>query len=115
MVRKEHVEVKENVRGGVGSIEFRYILEGDELLGHADMFARLILKPHSSIGWHQHEHNTEPYLILRGEGVFTDNDGSKTVVKSGDVCTIEVGHSHSIENNSDEDLELIALILKEKK
>ncbi len=113
MVRKTTVEVKQNVRDGKGSVAFHYILPEEELLGHANLYAHIIIKPHSSIGWHQHLHNTEPYYVIKGEGVFTDNDGSKTIVRPGDVCTIEVGQSHSIENNTDEDFEMIALILKE--
>ena len=114
MVRKERVETKENVRGGNGSIEFHYILTEEELMGHGTMYARVIIKPHSSIGWHQHVGNTEPYYIIKGEGTFIDNDSSKTTVYPGDVCTIEVGQWHSIENNTDEDMEMIALIINER-
>ena len=32
---------------------------------------------------------------------------------AGDVCLIQVGHWHSIENNSDSDLEFMALIYNE--
>ena len=85
MIKKERVVAAENMRGGIGSVEVHHFLETEELLGHATMFARVIVKPHSSIGWHQHVGNTEPYCILKGEGVFIDNDGSKTVVRPGDV------------------------------
>ena len=114
MVRKTEVVYKEDVRGGKGKIEFRHICPKEELLGHAAMFAHLILEPHASIGTHQHVHNTEPYYILKGNGVFVDNDGSRTEIHAGDVCTIEVGQSHSLENTSDEPMELIALVVNEK-
>lgn len=113
MVRKERIAIVEGLRGGVGSAEVHHFLEKDELMGHGKMFARVILKPHSSIGWHQHETDTEPYAIIKGEGVFIDNDGSKTVVRPGDVCIIEVGQWHSIENNTDEDMEMIALVINQ--
>lgn len=113
MVRKTKVVVKENAQGGKGSIEVHHFLEEAELMGHGKMYAKVVVKPHSSIGWHRHEHNTEPYAIIKGEGLFIDNDGSKTVVKPGDVCLIEVGQCHSIENNTDEDMEMIALIINE--
>lgn len=111
MVKKERVVTAENMRGGNGSVEIHHFLEAEELLGHATMFARVIVKPHSSIGWHQHIGNTEPYCVLKGEGVFIDSDGSKTTVRPGDVCVIEVGQWHSIENNTDEDMEMIALVI----
>jgi len=114
MVRKDKIEIKEGLRGGKGSIEFHHILEEKELLGHGRLFAKLVIKPNSSIGTHQHVKETEPYYILKGEGVFVDNDGTRTKVGPGDVCLIEVGQSHSIENNTQEDLELIALIYFEE-
>ena len=77
------------------------------------MFAKIVLHPHSSIGWHQHVGNTEPYYILEGKGIFVDNDGSRSEVGPGDVCYIEVGQSHSLENPTDENLVFIALIYNE--
>ena len=113
MIKKDRVVTVEGMRGGAGSVEIHHILEGEELMGHGTLYARVIIKPHSSIGWHQHVGNTEPYYILKGVGLFIDNDGSKTEVTAGDVCTIEVGHWHSIENNTDEDLEVLAIVLND--
>lgn len=113
MVRKENVVIKEGLRDGKGIIEIHHFLTEEELMGHGTMYARLVMKPHSSIGWHQHVGNTEPYAIIKGEGTFVDNDGSKTTVRPGDVCLIEVGQWHAIENNTDEDVELIALVVND--
>jgi len=113
MVRKTRIVHAEEMRGGKGSIEIHHFVEQAELLGHGTLFARIILKPHSSVGWHQHVGTTEPYAIIKGEGAFVDNDGSKTAVYPGDVCLIEVGQWHAIENNTDEDMEMIALVLNE--
>jgi mannose-6-phosphate isomerase-like protein (cupin superfamily) len=110
MVRKTVTEVKQNLRGGKGEVEFRHVLSAEELNGHGSMYAQVILKPGNSIGWHQHVGNTEPYFILEGHGIFVDNDGSRTEIGPGDVCCIEVGQSHAIENNSDRDLVFMALI-----
>ena len=63
--------------------------------------------------YHQHVGNTEPYFILQGKGIFIDNDGSRTEVGPGDVCCIEVGQSHGMENASDEDLVMMALVYNE--
>lgn len=115
MVKKERVVRVDGLRDGRGYCEIHHILEGEELMGHATMYARVAIKPHSSIGWHQHVTNTEPYYILKGTGVFIDNDGSKTEVHPGDVCTIEIGQWHSIENNTDEDLEVLAVVMNAPK
>lgn len=94
-------------------MEIHHALEEAEMMGHNKMFARLVVHPHSSIGWHQHVGNAETFYILKGVGTFVDNDGSKTDVFPGDVCTIEVGQWHSMENNTDENMEMMALIINE--
>lgn len=113
MVRKTKIEVKKEVRGGRGEVEFHHILEKEELNGHGSMYAMVRLKPGCSIGYHQHIGNTEPYFIIEGHGTFVDNDGIRTEVGPGDVCVIEVGQSHAIENNSDQDMVFMALIYNE--
>lgn len=113
MVRREELVVRHELRGGKGDIYMYHIMKGDELMGHATMYARVVLPPGSSIGVHQHVGNTEPYYITRGNGIFIDADGSRVPVKAGDVCLIACGESHGMENNGTEDLEMIALILNE--
>ncbi len=110
MVRKTEVKVVEGLRGGKGQVEFHHILSKEELNGHGSMYAMGILKPGCSVGYHQHIDNTEPYFILKGKGTFVDDDGSRIEVGPGDVCVIEVGQSHALENNSDQDLVFMALI-----
>lgn len=113
MVRKAQIEIKKELRGGKGEVEFHHILTQKELNGHGSMYAMVRLKPGCSIGYHQHIGNTEPYFILEGKGTFVDNDGSRTEVGPGDACLIEVGQSHALENNSDQDLVFMALIYNE--
>lgn len=114
MVRATDVKYVPNLRGGEGTIEIRHILSPDELMGHGTMYAHVVIPPHATLGFHQHVENTEPYYIIKGEGIFVDNDGSRTVVKPGDVCVIEVGHSHAMENPNEEPLEMIALVLNQR-
>ena len=58
MVRHNEPIVKENLRGGKGHVVFYHILEEKELMGHGSMYARVVIPPHCSIGWHQHIGNT---------------------------------------------------------
>ena len=113
MVRKPTLEVRENMRGGRGEAQLEHIVSKEELNGHGRLYARIRLKPGSSIGFHEHIGDTEPYFILEGKGIFVDNDGSRTEIGPGDVCCIEVGQGHAIENNSDSDLVFMALIYNE--
>lgn len=110
MVRKTQTEIKHGLRGGNGEVEIHHIVSKEELNGHGSMYALVRLKPGCSIGWHQHVDNTEPYFILEGQGTFIDSDGSRVAVGPGDVCVIEVGQSHAMENNSDRDLVFMALV-----
>ena len=113
MVRKTEVKIIEGLRGGRGQVELHHIVSKEELNGHGSMYAMGILKPGCSIGYHQHVGNTEPYFILKGKGIFVDNDLSRTEVGPGDVCYIEVGQSHALENHSQEDLIFMALVYNE--
>ena len=113
MVRKENGVRIEHLRGGRGYVTVYHVLTREELRGHGSMYARVVLPPGSSVGWHTHVGDTEPYYILRGEADFIDNDGSVTRVTAGDVCILLPGQSHSIENNSDGEVHLMALIYNE--
>ena len=110
MVRQNKGIRMEGLRGGKGHVVLYHILSQEELMGHGAMYARVVIPPHCSIGWHQHVGNTEPYYILKGHGIFEDNDGTRTQVGPGDVCVINFNESHSIENPTDENLDLMALI-----
>ncbi len=114
MVRKPIFQEREGLGKGKGPAYLYHIETIEELLGHGRMYARTVIPPGSYIGWHQHVGETESYYILKGEGIFTDNDGTKTHVFPDDVCTIKPGQCHSMDNASDtEDLEFMALIHKD--
>lgn len=113
MIRKADIKAVEHLGGGRGTAYVHHIVSKDELLGHGRLYAKVILPPGASVGWHQHLRDTEPYYILSGEADFIDNDRSVTKVGPGDVCVIEVGQYHSLENNSDKDVEFMALIYNE--
>ncbi len=110
MVEKEQCTVKEHLGGGNGRALVYNIRSAEQLGGVGRLYARVVLEPGCSVGWHQHQGETEPYYILKGQADFIDNDGSVTKVGPGDICSIEDGQFHSIENNYDEPMEMIALI-----
>ena len=111
MIRKANIVEVEGLAGGRGIARVNHIVPAEELYGHGRMYAKVELLPGSSVGWHRHEGETEPYYILEGNGIFIDNDGSRNPVEPGDVCTILPGECHSMENTSDtDDLVFMALI-----
>ena len=113
VTRSENCPVRhECIRNGNGLIHLKDLTDKAGLYNHGRLFAHLTVEPGRSIGYHDHEHETEFFYILKGEGVFDDN-GTKITVYPGDVCSTGYGASHSLENVSDEPLEFIALIVLE--
>lgn len=113
MVRKAEIKVVEGLGGGKGRLEMHHILKPEELNGHGRVYALIRMEPHSSIGFHEHIGETEPYYIISGHGTFIDNDGSRIPVGPDDACLIECGQSHGFENDSDEELVMMALVYNE--
>lgn len=100
----------ENFKGGAGYVTNRVILPGEDMYGKGRLFNIVRLERDCEIGWHVHMGDGETFLILSGEGEFSDN-GTVTTVRAGDVCFTGDGEGHSLINRSDEPLELVALIL----
>ncbi len=103
-------EIRENMRGGDGSIVVETFVSPEELCGKGRLFGRLTIKPGCGIGYHVHEGDAELFYILSGTGTYSDNGEIKTV-SAGQVTVTPSGTGHSIKNESCEDLVLIALIV----
>ncbi|MHB1654068.1 MAG: cupin domain-containing protein [Desulfitobacteriaceae bacterium] len=115
MIRKAEdmsQEVITSMRGGKGDVQIIHILEKDkgEFCDKGRLYAKNVLKPGTFIGFHEHVGDFEAYFILNGEGTVDDN-GTKSVVKPGDLVLTRNGESHSIENTGNTNLEFMALIL----
>ncbi len=103
-------ELKELMRGGKGSVEVTHIFKQEELKGKCRLCARLSINPGSSIGLHEHVGEEEIFYILSGSGIFTDNGVQKRVNAGEGLLTVG-GEHHSIENDGEESLVLMAIIL----
>ena len=100
------------IQNGDGTIHLKDLTDREGLYRHGRMFAHVIIDPGCSIGDHPHEHETEFYYVIRGEGRFNDN-GTEVTVRAGDICATGWGESHGMRNCTQEPLELIALIVEE--
>ena len=112
MMRK--IEKKENVFGGKGAVFFEYLLDQQQLGGMCRLYAKITMKPGTSLGYHVHQGDSEAYYILSGEGLYTNQEGSSTVA-SGDVTFTADGQGHAIENQGDRDLVFMALVIYTQK
>ena len=103
-------ELRENMRGGDGTVIVTSFVTAEELNDKGRLFGKITLKPGCGIGFHIHENDSELFYILKGTAVYDDN-GTKTTVTAGNVTLTPAGTGHAIKNESDEDVELIALIV----
>jgi len=104
-------EIKKEMRGGKGEVTITNIAMKDNLI-HARLMAYINIPAGASIGEHQHVKEIEYYIILKGMGVVTE-DGVEMKVKEKDVVITGGGSTHSIINNGNEELEMIAVIILE--
>jgi mannose-6-phosphate isomerase-like protein (cupin superfamily) len=104
-------EVRENMRGGKGSIFITHLVEPDQLK-NARLMSTVEIPAGGSIGEHQHELETEYYIILEGEGVVREQDEEKSV-GVGDIVVTGDGESHSIRNTGSRPLTMAAIIIND--
>lgn len=102
---------EENPAGGTGSMTFQTLFSPDEMAGKTGMFATVTLAPGSTVGVHPHGPECEVYYMLEGEAVIID-DGARYPVKAGDAQLCLPGHSHGLENNSDQPVVFLAVVFK---
>ena len=102
-------ESKEKMRDGEGSVQLTYLVNTDKEK-HTRMLAEVTLKSGCSIGYHQHDNETEYYFIISGTGIVND-DGKEIQVKAGDSVVTGNGASHSIKNSGTEPLIFHAVII----
>ena len=103
-------EIRENMRGGGGSVEILHWFQPGEYNGKARLLAKITLREGCGIGTHTHDGEEEIFYIIKGTGVYDDN-GVVKAVTAGDVTITKDGASHSIKNESTEDLLFVAVIL----
>lgn len=90
-------------KGGVGITNLRKF-END--LGKIIMGR---LEPGATIGLHTHETNSEAIYIISGTADFIYDDGTETVT-SGGCHYCPKGHSHSMINNTSEDIVFFTVV-----
>lgn len=101
----EIVEVV-GMRDGVGSV---LIEKAKETMNNCKMYARITILPNSSIGMHEHIEDEEMVYVISGEGLAYIN-GEYKVIKTGEHHHAKRGNKHSIINNSEEKLVILAII-----
>lgn len=104
------IELREQMRGGKGTVRIKHIFKTDELKGKARLLAEITLPIGGSIGFHQHDQEEEIFYFLSGQG-RVDDQGIVKEVGSGDAVLTGGGNHHAVENSGDQPLVFIAVIL----
>lgn len=107
---KVESEIRQNARGGPGSVTFRHFFKKDEFGAKVRLCAELILPSGAGIGMHQHEGEDEIYIITKGAGILDDGK-TKTRVTAGDSVLTGKGELHAITNDGKTDLVITAIII----
>ena len=96
------------LRGGEGSCTL-YKLEN--LPVQYKMFAKIVIHPNSSIGYHAHVGDEEIIYVLEGKGKVIVEEETKELLP-GMINVCRENHYHSVINDSKEDLIIIGIVTK---
>ena len=103
---------RENVAGGKGTLFGQFSFTRNQATKDQAIkeIGWMTLQPGSSIGLHKHDANEDAYIIISGEGIFTDSEGKETLVKAGDITIARAGQSHALRNDGTEPLRFLDVV-----
>lgn len=113
IITNTKTDISTNRFGGNGDVIIEHYLDEKLLNDSVVMYAKVILKPGCSLGYHKHEGNSETIVVLAGTAEYNDN-GTPVTLHAGDKVHCPSGESHAIGNSTDakEDLLLQVLVIK---
>ena len=99
-------KIQEGMRGGKGPAAVRSFT--DDLT----KVMKVKLAPGSTVGMHTHINDSETIMVLEGSGMVIF-DGKQMTLDEGNIHYCPKGHSHSIINDSKEDLVLCCVVAQQ--
>lgn len=107
----EHeLNLREHMRGGAGTAQLYALMP--KLPANLRLFSRIELAPGCSLGYHEHNKETELFYFIEGHGRVCD-DGVWHEIAPGDAMSTPDGHGHAVENTGDTPLIFVAAIVKD--
>lgn len=98
------------MRGGPGTLTLTDLTGRSGPCKNSRLISQIDIPPGAGIGHHEHTAETEYYIVLEGSGIVNDA-GKDFTVGPGDVVITGDGEAHSIRNDADTVLKLIAVII----
>lgn len=105
-------QVRPEMKGGSGEVTVTHFVDTKNLK-NIRLLGELSLPKGTSIGQHPHENETEYFVILEGTAIATDN-GREEIVNKGEVIITGHGATHSIRNEEETTLKVLAFIITDK-
>ena len=93
-----------------GGVDFHVLVEPAEMYEAGRLYARITLPPGAALAYHRHDDEMESFYVASGKCKMVDN-GKVVYLTEGDVLVTPHGQEHSIANDTDKPVELIALIV----
>ena len=114
IIKKEDMKIQSRprLRDGNGTVDFLHIVPESFRPEKCRLFSMMILEKGCSAGKHEHTNETEIYYVLEGEGIINDN-GTIRPFLPGDCNICGSGDFHSVSNENDEPLKMMAVIIKD--
>ncbi len=104
--------IRQKVQGGEGEVRGLHPFKPEDRPPKTSfkMVGEMSLAVGASIGFHTHANDEEVYIIVKGRGLYTDNDKKTYPVVPGDVTLTRQGEGHGLANAGDEPLIFTAVI-----
>ena len=102
-LKNEAPETIPNFKGGEGDFIAKIHFDGKNKIIHGT------LPPKATIGRHTHDFDSEIIYILSGSGSVLDDD-ELVPLETGQCHYCPQGHSHSLINDSEDDLVFFAVV-----
>jgi mannose-6-phosphate isomerase-like protein (cupin superfamily) len=103
-------EVKTALRNGPGSLTMTDLTAGKGPCKNCRIISEVDIPSGAGIGYHDHQTETEYYIMLEGTAEVNDN-GQAVSVGAGDVVITGGGAAHSITNTGSKPVKLIAVVV----
>ena len=100
--------VQDGSHGGSGPVDLYEIWGKSDFKSDLDFIDRVVIPPHSTVGYHKHGSNEEMYIVLNGEGTMTIQ-GEPVGIKKGDMILNPAFGEHGLVNTSDTDIDLLVI------
>ena len=101
-------QIKENSHNGKGIVNLYEIWKEADFKSGVDFIDRVVVPPGSAVGFHTHGGNEEMYIVLEGQALMKIED-EEIAIRKGDMILNPAGGSHSLVNNSNENIDIIVI------